>query len=245
MSELGMHCMAGSGSMGCVCVCVGCDLIAMQYQEGLDAILCNLVVQPLLGLVCARDLGSDAEKPTESCLLACGFQRVCLCACMQHPCTFAPLPDTTQPHSSQGPGMKVVVLGQVSHQPLAACQSDEGGQSYTVLTTAVLCGAPTAISLSPLISLTCHQVQQGPHHPPCNDKSYRDLSPLLRKLQLNWITSKQLNGQLTSQTVISGVLLAYQPRLPRQACAPGAWGPGLAGLGATRSQVGHPCMGPG
>ena len=164
---------------------------------------------------------------------------------MQHPCTFASLPDTPQPYSSQGPWMKVVVLGQVSHQPLAACQSDECVQSYTVLTTAVLCGAPTAISLSPLISLTCHQVQQGPHHPPCNDKSYRDLSHHSRKFQLNWITSKELNGQLTSQTVISGVFLAYQPRLPRQACAPGAWGPGLAGLGATRSQVGHPCMGAG
>jgi hypothetical protein len=54
-----------------------------------------------------------------------------------------------------------------------------------------------------------------------------------------------ITEQLNDQTAVSRHFLTQQHPRFGQACAPGAWGPGLPGLGATRGSVGHPCMGVG
>jgi hypothetical protein len=81
-------------------VCVGRGQTSVWFSEGKDAIWCSQVVQPLLGVVCMYALRNGFGMPAKSYGLNCQFMCLCVRACMQRPCNFDPLPNTTHPDSS-------------------------------------------------------------------------------------------------------------------------------------------------
>jgi hypothetical protein len=128
--------------------------MSVWYHEGKDAIWCNLVVQPFLVLVCTYAMRNDSEMPAKGCELECELLCFGACACMQHPCSFVPLPNTTHPDSVPVVKMDVTVQKQVSHQQLAPCESEECVQSCMAVKLPVPHGVPIAISPLPLIRLS-------------------------------------------------------------------------------------------
>lgn len=96
VSEVGVLCVAGCGSMLQHCGHVSHDQSLIQFHRGFDATWGNLVVQPFLGLVCPYAMGSQSEKPAESCQLGseiCVWAHVRTCS-MQAPLTHCQTPPT-------------------------------------------------------------------------------------------------------------------------------------------------------
>ena len=100
------------------------------------------------------------------------------------------------------------------------------------------------------ISLTTRQTEVPPGaacppSPALPQIRSRTLSQFLGQNLVKLVTFTMSNQQFNHWMANSHVFPASQPCLPCQPCTPSAWGPGLAGLGATRGQVGHSCMGLG
>jgi hypothetical protein len=97
---VGMLCVAVCCGTLQRCVCMGPGQNTVWFNAGKDAIWCSLVVQPFLGLVCRYAVGNDSGMLAKSYGLTCQILCLWVRACMQRPCNFDPLPNTTHPDSS-------------------------------------------------------------------------------------------------------------------------------------------------